>query len=101
MATPVVRKMLGTDKKNPGISDDWWVDNDFLPTKAAKVSAETYTALMVKIAAREQESMRQQRIAENRAASAKRKARGQSALRAEAHNLLGHCPDAWWNLLKE
>ena len=58
MATPVVRKMLGTDKKNPGISDDWWVDNDFLPTKAAKVSAETYTALMVKIAAREQEAMR-------------------------------------------
>ena len=69
MATPVVRKMLGTDKKNPGISDDWWVDNDFLPTKAAKVSAETYTALMVKIAAREQESMRQQRIAENRASA--------------------------------
>ena len=93
MATPVVRAML----KN----DDWWVDHDFAPTQAAKISGETYSALMVKMAAREQEKMRQQRIVENREASKKRKARTTAALRGEAHNLLGHCPDAWWPLLKD
>ena len=48
--------MLGTDKKNPGISDDWWVDNDFLPTKAAKVSAErAWVGLVLVVAAMESE----------------------------------------------
>ena len=92
MATPVVRAML----KN----DDWWVNHEYAPTHAARVSGETYSALMVKMATQEQEKMRQQRVEENRVASIKRRARTSAALRAETHNLLAHCPDAWWSLLR-
>ena len=47
MATPVVRAML----KN----DDWWVNHEYAPTHAARVSGETYSALMVKMATQEQQ----------------------------------------------
>ena len=81
-------------------NDDWWVNHEYAPTHAARVSGETYSALMVKMATQEQEKMRQQRVEENRVASIKRRARTSAALRAETHNLLAHCPDAWWSLLR-
>eukprot|EP00613_Pedinella_sp_CCMP2098_P049289 CAMPEP_0171848186 /NCGR_PEP_ID=MMETSP0992-20121227/18849_1 /TAXON_ID=483369 /ORGANISM="non described non described, Strain CCMP2098" /LENGTH=687 /DNA_ID=CAMNT_0012466993 /DNA_START=95 /DNA_END=2154 /DNA_ORIENTATION=+ len=96
MTTPVIQRILA--------GKEWWAshdNNDDASLDENKSDDALYRHFMVSLAAQEERRLKAERADEAKASKELEAQKVAAVLRAEAHNLLAHSPDAWWDLLRD
>mmetsp|Transcript_34477 Transcript_34477/g.77947 ORF Transcript_34477/g.77947 Transcript_34477/m.77947 type:complete len:304 (+) Transcript_34477:50-961(+) len=93
MATPVIKRMLA--------GKEWWAEETGLRNREDREADAIFRHVMLGVGRQEQVKLQAERAAERAAAQELRLEKETAMLRAEAHNLLAHCPDSWWEVVKD